>query len=221
MKLRGKNSFIHLCRVWFQSCLSDGAAPMASESGGRDNRLPQGLMGAPYLGLLCFMAVFLCESRYSSFFLSFFLSAGLMAFQLSPSLRADRSWPRVPRCVCMGFFFHVHMVHRGPYFCAHCEAFNRVLHTVSPPVGYNFWTGTRNGKKCHRRLRIRIQEGRNTGLCTPSACSTYWSYIKGLLSLCTGLVFFLPWVHLPLGSSWKRRKAGPSWKDWPLRSSPP
>lgn len=40
-EIKRENSFIHLCRVWFQSCLCDGAAPMASESGGRDKQLPR------------------------------------------------------------------------------------------------------------------------------------------------------------------------------------
>lgn len=43
---------------------------MASESGGRDNRLPQGLMGAQYLGLLCFMAVYLPVSPGTHLFSS-------------------------------------------------------------------------------------------------------------------------------------------------------
>ncbi|KAF4111858.1 hypothetical protein G5714_006653 [Onychostoma macrolepis] len=81
------------------SCLSDGAAPMASESGGRDNQLPQGLMGTQYLGLLSSMAVYLPANPCTRLFspISFFLSAGSMAFQLSASLRADKSWPTVPR----------------------------------------------------------------------------------------------------------------------------
>lgn len=162
-----------------------------------------------------------CESWYSSFFLSFLLSAGLMAFQLSPSLRADRSWPRVPRCVCMGFFFHVHMVHWGPFFCAHCEAFNRVLHTVSPPVGYNFWTGTRNGKKMSQKDTDK-DTGREKHRALHPECLQHILELYQRPSFFVHRArFFLPWVHLPLGSSWKRRKAGPSWKDWPLISSPP
>lgn len=135
---------------------------MASESGGRDNQLPQALMGTQYLGLLSFMAVYLSVipcTRLFSPFLSFFLSAGPMAFQLSPSLRADKSWPTVPRCVCMGIFFPVHMVHRGPFFCAHCETFNRQSYTLcphQPGIIFELELGTEKKKKCHRRIRIRI-----------------------------------------------------------------
>lgn len=105
---------------------------MASESGGRDNQLPQGLMGTQYLGLLSSMAVYLPAIPCTGLFppIPFFLSAGPMAFQLSASLRADKSWPTVPRCVCMGVFFPVHMLHRGPFFCAHCETFNRQSYTL-------------------------------------------------------------------------------------------
>lgn len=47
----------------------------------------------------------------------------------------------------------------------------------------------------------------NTGFRTPSACSTHWSYIKGLLSLCTGLDFFSAVGPSAIGKQLKEKKS--------------
>lgn len=94
---------------------------MASESGGRDNQLPQGLMGTLYLGLLSFTAVYLpaipCTRLFSHLFHSQCKADGLSIINPTQSRQILAHGSKL-------------CVHGSLFSCAHCASGSCLLCTL-------------------------------------------------------------------------------------------